>query len=131
MGKMHKRSVHIYARGRGFLVVPVCPQPDGLWLECQPAREISLTPGYATTVYLGRAIDAAASQPSDDDIQPWDGSAGGWWEHHLLAVRVTWDDSHTQLLRLPNLDVMGNWPANFSREKLAGHIIAALGQALA
>jgi hypothetical protein len=126
---MNERSVHVYARVQGFAVVPLCRQLDGTWVECQPVQHVTLTRGRATSVYLGRAIDEASQHPCAAP-QPLESLPGNWREHHLLAVRVIWGAESIQLLKLPDLDLLTEWPADFARELIARRIIAELGQVL-
>ncbi|MBN1872589.1 MAG: hypothetical protein JXA33_00025 [Anaerolineae bacterium] len=127
---MNEHRVHVYASGRAFVVVPVCHQVDGGWVECQPVREIVLEKGLPFSIVLGHAIDRAVTYLCADP-QPWDGVQGRWWEHHLFVARLAWKAETLRLFILPEAEPAAEWPANTSNVHIARHLIAQLGQALA
>ena len=127
---MAERSVHIYASGRAFVVVPVCHQTDSEWVECQPVREIVVDKGLPFSLILEHAIDRAA-QHACTELEPWDGAQGRWWEHHLFMVRLIWQAETLQLFILPETTPSIEWPATVSMIRVARHLIELLGQALA
>lgn len=137
---MDERRVHIYASGHGFVVVPVCQRADKEWVECEPVWHISLEKALPIAALLGSAIDKSAQHPCDE-LHPWDGARGRWWEHHLYAARLTWQADKLELTILPDgrpdspehlesSRSLGEWPANVSSTPIVRQLIALLGQSL-
>jgi len=138
---MDERRVHIYASGYGFVVVPVCQQAGQVWVECAPARHISLEKALPIVALLSSAIEESA-QHACDQLPPWDGERGRWWAHRLYAARLTWQADKLALSILPDgrpgdpkciespPESIGEWPANVSLDYVARQLIALLGQAL-
>lgn len=124
-----ERSVHVYASGRGFVVVPVCPQPDGKGMEVEPIDEVSLIRGLPTSVLLARAIEEAAGHPCEAP-RPWK-DPQEQRQHHLFAVRLTWHEETLQMHLLPEGEPIAAWPRKLGAAFAARQLIARLAAALA
>jgi hypothetical protein len=134
------RHVHVYADGRGFVVVPVTQDPDGTPVEVTPVERVSLTLGRATSVELTRALRRAARRSAaegDDDLAAWDGDDGRWWSHNLLFVKLAWTPEGVTLTpQRPTSP--GAWedagaeslPPTTPSLEIAQHLIEYLGQRL-
>ncbi|MBN1922967.1 MAG: hypothetical protein JW892_17095 [Anaerolineae bacterium] len=123
---MNDRKIHIYASGRGFVIVPVCRQPDGKWIELQPLPRISLTRGRSLPTQIARAFERAISEPC---TPPTPGTPNPP-QSYLFAACLSWHEDTLQLHLLPDLEFQAEWPADVSYEKIADHLIAQLGQRL-
>ncbi|GEM_PF-1115960 len=128
--------IHIYADGRGFVICPVHQDDNGQWREYQPVQRISLTLGYPTTYYLSRAIEKACAQSTEGSGEKWDGDAGRWWAHHLLALAIV---ESADELALSNLGedtaateraALAHWPADAPVSEVAECIVEQLRKAL-
>lgn len=79
-------AVHVYADGRGFVVVPALSSSVGAYVELEPVHRVSFVLGYATRVNLTKALRNSFESQVDGPV--WDGDAGRWWAHNLLFVRL-------------------------------------------
>jgi hypothetical protein len=96
----HHDEVHVYATGRGFVVVPVVRRADDENAEWTPVRRVSLALGRPTVVTLSRALQKAREQSAagpEAGTEAWDGDGGRWWVRHLLLVEITWQAEQIKL----------------------------------
>lgn len=123
---MNDRKIHIYASGRGFIIVPVCRQPDGKWIELQPLPRISLTRGRSLPTQIARAFERAISEP----FTPPAAGTPNPQQSYLFAACLSWHEDTLQLHLLPDLEFQVEWSIKVSYEEIADHLIAQLGQRL-
>ncbi len=121
--------VHIYASGRGFVVVPVCHHSDESGTLCQPIQNVTLTRGYNLSHSLKQAIERAARTSAAS--QPEQKAQGRWQQHHLFAVCVQRGPEELRLLRLPDMEPLAAWPATTSIDALVKQLIEWMAAALA
>ena len=116
--------------------MPVHQDDNGQWREYQPVQRISLTLGYPTTYYLSRAIEKACAHSTEGSGEKWDGDAGRWWTHHLLALAIV---ESADELALANLGedtaateraALAHWPADAPVSEVAECIVEQLRKAL-
>jgi len=127
-----KIITHIYANGRGFVIVPVCRDNAGDSREYQPVQRVSLALGYSMTQRLARALQKAQAQSSNGGApgELWDGDQGHWWQHHLLAVKVVLSAEGIMLSDLREDARLAEWPAGASFYKVAQRILEQLREIL-
>jgi hypothetical protein len=126
-------TIHIYANGRRFVIVPVVSNPDTESLEVEPAYAIPLTLGRPTVVRLARALRVArqVGQRGEVPADRWDGEGGRWWSHHLLGLTLTWTENQIALEGLRERDSEPDiFPADTPDTTLAEKLIERLGQKL-
>lgn len=135
-----QREVHVYANGRGFVVVPTIVDGNGTRVEAPPVDRVLLTLGRATVVELARALRTAAQQSADLTLEataPWDGDGERWWTHNLCFVVLQWvDDGLKYAPQVPAAD--GGWetgstetlPLDTTFVDLAEKLILSLGEQL-
>ena len=128
-----KATVHVYANGRRFVVVPVVHDAAGDPIETQDMQTVPLTLGRPTVVRLGRALRAAREQSlrGASDRPRWDGEEGRWWSHHLLGLAIRWEDDRALLSDLgdssPEPVLL---PTGATDSQVAEHLIELLGKRL-
>ncbi len=86
-------TIHVYANGHGFVVVPVLIDAEGHEVEGTPANAVPLTLGRPTTLTLTKALRSAREQSAagqSDTFIAWDGENGRWWTHHLFRTTIVW-----------------------------------------
>ena len=86
-------TIHVYANGHGFVVVPVLIDAAGHEVEGTPANLAALTLGRPTTLTLTKALRSAREQSAagqSDTCIAWDGDNGKWWAHHLFKATIVW-----------------------------------------
>ncbi len=86
-------TIHVYANGHGFVVVPVLIDAAGHEVEGTPANLAALTLGRPTTLALTKALRSAREQSAagqSDTWIAWDGDNGKWWAHHLFRATIVW-----------------------------------------
>jgi len=125
-------DIHVYASGRTFIIVPVVSAPNDTPAEMAPVHSVPLTLGRPTSVRLSRAITSAretAGSITGGTGAPWDGDGGRWWQHHLLAAAVAWQDACVRAWDLDEGNELGRWDDVTSSE-LAEWLIGLLGTRL-
>jgi hypothetical protein len=123
-----ERRVHVYARGREFVVVPVCNTSDGDWVECEPVQKVGLTRGLPHVALLGSAIEEAAACDCET-LRPWQEGAR-YRQHHLFAVLLVWRAETLHMLILPDGEPCAEWPRDYSAEVAARQLLTQLNEAL-
>ncbi|MGC9468814.1 MAG: hypothetical protein ACP5HS_09490 [Anaerolineae bacterium] len=134
------QEVHVYGNGRGFVIVPVLEETGQEPREILPVERVSLTLGRPTVVELSRALRSAHERSTSgetDDVTPWDGDQGRWWQHNLLFVVIKWEEAHVAFLS-QRKSPEGEWesfdarrfPADVQTLELAEALIAYLGERL-
>lgn len=123
---MNERRIHIYASGRGFVIIPMCHEPDNEWVALQPLPRISLTRGRSLSTQLARAIERARDTPC---TPPKPGTQKPP-QSCLYGVCLSWHEEILQLHLLPDWKFQAEWPTSIPYEQIADHLIAQLGQML-
>jgi len=123
---MNERRIHIYGSGRGFIITPVCRQPNNEWVELQPLPRISLTRGRSLSTQLARALERARVTPCippkpDTQMPP---------QSYFYMACLSWHEETLQLHLLPDWELQAEWPAGAPYEQIADHLIAQLGKVL-
>ncbi len=129
----NKPSVHVYANGRRFVVVPVVQEPGSEAIEIAPVLDVPLTLGRPTVVRLTNALRAARenSQKSAPPQTLWDGEKGRWWAHHLLCLAICWEKEQISLTAYREASSEPIlFPADTPSSELAGRLIKMLGEKL-
>ena len=123
---MNKRRIHIYGSGRGFIITPVCRQPNDEWVELQPLPRISLTRGRSLSTQMARALEQAhitpCTAPKPETQRP--------SQRYLYMVCLSWHEETLQLHLLPSWELQAEWPTGIPYEQIADHLIAQLGKVL-
>lgn len=122
--------IHIYADGRGFVICPVYQDTHAEWHEYQPVQRVSLALGQPTIQRLAQAIQKARAQSQESPGAKWDGDAGRWWAHHLLAMAIVESAGELVLSDLGEDTLLARWPVDTPLSKVAQRIIEQLRKAL-
>ena len=80
-------NLHVYAKARLFVIVPVCAG-----VECAPVERVELIVGRDSVGMLAAAMQEALSRCADT-VTPWIEERDTWHTYHLMQVGITWADN--------------------------------------